>query len=468
MPTVFRLVAVGLLTLVAAASSAAERRPNFLFILGDNVGQDWFGCYGSDEKCTPHVDKLAASGVRFEHCYVTPLCSTTRVALLTGRYGFRTGWHTHHDAAIYGGGGFDPGRETTWARALETAGYKTAIAGKWQINDLSVDTDVLSRSGFDEHLVWTGALLGAGNSHERWQTFKKAGKKHELESRYWDPVVYRNGRQMTLSGRFGPDGYADYLIDFMQRHRDQPFVAYYATPLVHVPTVTTPLSQSRDAPEREQFAGMVRYLDQQVGRLIAELERLALRDNTIVIFTTDNGSPTRLGGMVGGRQAPGGLGKLTEGGLDVPLVVNCPGRVSQGRVSQALADCTDFLPTMLELAGVPLPADRPVDGKSFAAQLTSNPNPPPGREWIFAQLAETRVVRDRRFKLYSTGTFYDVAADPLEKVDLAGGSDPEAAKARARLQAVLSELPPDSHLPFSPRSSSAFQLEAARQKARAK
>jgi arylsulfatase A-like enzyme len=333
---------------------------------------------------------------------------------------------------------------------------------------LSVDTEALTASGFDEHRVWTGALLGEGNSHQRWQAFLKAGKKHELESRYWDPVVYRNGRRMTLPGRFGPDVYADFLIDFMQRERDQPFVAYYATPLVHIPTVTTPHSPNPEAPEREQFAGMVRYLDHQVGRLVAELERLSLRDDTIIIFTTDNGSPKRLAGMVGGRRASGGLGSLSEGGLDVPLVVNCPARIAQGRVQRALVDCTDFLPTMVELASVELPRDRVIDGRSFAAELRGNAQAPLGREWIFAQLAETRVVRDRRFKLYSTGELFDLTADPLEKTHLARSFDPEVVAARARLQKVLHELPADAHLPFPPRSSSAFQLEAARQKSRSK
>ena len=450
------VLALALTTVV----QAAERRPNFLFILGDNVGQDWFGCYGSDEKCTPHVDQLAATGVRFEHCYVTPLCSTTRAVLLTGRYGFRTGWHTHHDAAIYGGGGFDWRRETTWARLLQTAGYKTAITGKWQINDLSVDSDALARHGFDEHLVWTGMLLGRGNSHERWQTFLNAGKKHELESRYWDPVVYRNGQRTTISGRFGPDVYTDYLIDFIKRHRDQPFIAYYATPLVHVPTVPTPLTPNKEASEREQFAGMVGYLDHQVGRLVGELDRLGLRDHTIVIFTTDNGSPKRLGGMVGGKRAAGGLGTLAEGGLDVPLLVNCPARVVQGRIREALVDGSDFLPTLLELAGVELPRNLAIDGRSFAAQLTNDSNPPAGREWIFSQYADTRVVRDRRFKLYSTGALYDLGTDPLEINNLERSSGPEAVAARERLHRTLEQLPPNTQLPFAARSSSAFQLEA--------
>src|SRR6187455_999509 len=103
----------------------AARRPNILLVLGDNLGKDWIGCYGSDEQATPNIDRLAADGLRFEHCYTTALCSTTRVEMYTGRYGFRTGWHTHHDSGIYGGGGLDPQRETCFARILKDAGYAT-------------------------------------------------------------------------------------------------------------------------------------------------------------------------------------------------------------------------------------------------------------------------------------------------------------------------------------------------------
>ena len=155
----------------------------------------------------------------------------------------------------------------------------------------------------------------------------------------------------------------------MARHREKPFVAYYACPLVHIPTVTTPLSPDKNAPEREQFAGMVRYMDAQVGRLVAELERLGLRDNTIIIFLHRQRHARKLSGTVGGKQAAGGLGTLSENGLDVPLIVNCPARVAAGRVSKALVDCSDFFPTLLELAGVPMPRGLAIDGKSFAAQL---------------------------------------------------------------------------------------------------
>jgi arylsulfatase A-like enzyme len=450
------------------SSPAADPRPNFLFILGDNLGRDWFGCYGADNSITPNIDKLAAAGTRFQHCYVTPLCSTTRVELLTGRYGYSTGWHTHHDAATYGGGGLDPKREITFARALRDAGYATDIAGKWQINDLYDQRDALKQHGFDEHLVWTGALVGEGLAEARWHASIAPGGKREYESRYQDPVVFRNGERQTLIGKFGPDAYVDQLVDFMTRHRQQPFIAYYACPLTHIPTVTTPLSPDPNAPQREQFAGMVRYFDKQVGHLEKELERLGLRENTIIIVTTDNGSPKNLGGIVGGQQVVGGLGTLSENSLDVPLIVNCPARVAAGRVSKALVDSSDYFPTLLELAGVPIPAGLKIDGHSFSPQLARNAEPPPGREWIFAQYAGERVIRDPRFKLYSTGAFFDVEADPLEKNDLAASTDEALVAARTRLQQALKGLPPDASVGFEFRSSSAFNAKAGKGKPGAK
>lgn len=453
------LVVAGLSVAVAGAADP-PRRPNFLVVLADNVGQDWFGCYGSDEGCTPRVDRLAAEGVRFRHCYVTPLCSTTRAEFYTGRYGLRTGWHTHHDAAIYGGGGFDWRRETTWARVLHDAGYATAITGKWQINDLSVDVDALRRHGFAEHLVWTGMLEGRGDAEKRWQASIAPGGNRELESRYWDPIVYRNGVHEHLTGSFGPDVYVDYLIDFMRRNRERPFVAYYAMPLVHIPTVTTPTSPDAAAPEREKFAGMVRYLDRQIGRLVDELDAMNLRNDTIVLFMTDNGTSRNLAGGVGGKRSTGGLGTLTEGGLDVPLIVNGPTRIAEGVVSSALVDASDVFPTLLELAGVSAPTNVTLDGRSFAAQIDRRTNRPAGRDWIFAQYADVRVVRDQRFKLFSTGQLYDLANDPGEKQDLSAQPVGEAAAARTRLQAVLDGLPANVNLPFEPRSSSAFKLRA--------
>ena len=192
----------GVLAWLAASAAAlavsAGERPNVVLIVMDNIGRDWFGCYGSDEGVTPEIDRLAAAGVRFNTCWATPMCSTSRVELLTGRYGFRTGWHTHHDASNYGGGNFDWERETTFARVLQSAGYATAIAGKWQISNLFEpdQKDAPHKHGFDEHCIWPGGLVDSPGY-----------------PRYWDPCIFRDGRKLDAAGRFGPDVFDEYVID---------------------------------------------------------------------------------------------------------------------------------------------------------------------------------------------------------------------------------------------------------------
>ena len=244
-----------------AADDAKRRPPNILFVLMDNIGQDWFGCCGSLEGQTPEIDKLAASGVRFRNCYVTPLCSTSRHVFMTGRYPFRTGWHIHHDAAIYGGGYFDWNREITFARVLKSAGYATAISGKWQINNLFDQPDALKKHGFDEHFI-----------------FPEGPRGHPAHTqRYWDPYIIQDGRRIEAEGKFGPRLFTDYLIDFMRRHRDRPFLAFYSTILTHVPVTKTPLNKDEVLTEREQLAGMVRYADVCIGRLVAALDESGLR-----------------------------------------------------------------------------------------------------------------------------------------------------------------------------------------------
>ena len=151
-----RFLSVASVLLLVSAAGGAEvnrdRPPNIVFVLLDNVGKDWIRSYGSQENVTPNIDRLCRTGMKFRNFYVTPVCSTTRTMLLTGRYPFRTGWHTHHDTAIYGGGFLDWNREVTVARVLRDAGYKTCISGKWQINDLfdPEQVDALAEHGFQE------------------------------------------------------------------------------------------------------------------------------------------------------------------------------------------------------------------------------------------------------------------------------------------------------------------------------
>jgi arylsulfatase A len=396
--------------------------------------------------------------------------------LLTGRYPFRTGWYLHHDAALYSGGGFDWRRETTFARVLRDAGYVTGMAGKWQVNNLYDEPDALRQHGFQETLVWPGSIdrdkVDAGFTKQFQRAMdtndadflEKATRK--IESRYWDPVVLRDGRREVLKGQFGPDVFQAYAFDFLKRHRDQPFFFYHSIVLAHGANaadaiITTPENRARPpAAQHEAYAAMVRYADRQVAEFIAELDRLGLRDNTIVFIATDNGSDGTLTARRQGREVRGGLYRLNESGANVALFVNSPRLVRGGRVG-SMVDFSDFFPTICELGGVRLPSSLTLDGRSFAGYLRGDAALP--RRWMFSEYRPERVVRNERFKLFDDGRLFDLEADPGETRPIAT-ADPSADAARRELQVVLDSMPPDTPLPFPHRSLSAFRQRAAAQK----
>jgi arylsulfatase A len=459
-------------SVTTVAGAAAPARPNIVLILLDNVGQEWFGCYGSEEKCTPNIDRLATTGVRVENCYTSPVCGPSRTMLLTGRYPHSTGFRLHHDAALYSGGGLDPRREVLFPRTLRDAGYVTGMAGKWQVNNLYDEPNVLREHGFTEHLAWPGSVdedKVKGSERARFLDAVRRESVDEtvafiqhIESRYWDPVFLRNGRREVHPGKFGPDLAQAFAFDFLQRHRERPFLLYLPMTLVHGetytrPVVPTPLNRTAGRPEQEMFAGMLRYADRLIGDLVAELERLRLRDNTILIVASDNGTESRFKARRNGRVVTGALYGLTEPGGNVVLMANSPKLIPGGR-TLPLADFTDVYPTLCELAGAPVPREHRLDGRSFAGFLRGEPGARPQRDWILNEYHQTRVVRDTRYKLYNDGRFFDLQADPEERTDLRTTAVSESAGARRRLQQALDSLPPDSPEPFLLRSQSGFKL----------
>ncbi len=458
-------------TMMALLAAGAAPPPNIIVILLDNVGQEWFGAYGSEERATPNIDALAAGGLRFEHVYTPPVCGPSRAVLLTGRYPFRTGWTLHHDAALYGGGGLDPRREVLFPRVLRQAGYATGIAGKWQVNNLYDEPGILRRHGFDEHLVWPGSVdrtVVRGRGYQQFRAAVRARSAErtlpalqEIEHRYWDPVLIRNGRRETHPGRFGPDVLQTFALDFIGRHRKKPFLLYYPMVLAHGqtftrPVVPTPLDRRTDRPHKEMFADMLRYADRLVGQVVERVEAVGLRERTLIFVASDNGTESQMSARRNGREVKGGLYSMTEAGLDVTFIVNAPALVPPGRVA-SLMDFSDIYPTIVELAGARPPAGVKLDGHSLAALVRGRSSTSP-RQWIFDQNHTRRVVRDARYKLFSTGEFYDLQADPDERHDL-GTTSPAA---RAGLQSVLDGLPADTRLPFEPLSQAAFKLHAQR------
>lgn len=335
-------------------STIAEKKPNVVLIMADDLGYECLGANGSEYK-TPNLDKLAADGARFTNCFANPICTPSRVKIMTGLYNVRN----------YVAFGRLPRTETTFAHQFKKAGYATCIAGKWQ---LGKETDAPQHFGFDEACLW---------QHTRGRA--KAGSK--ADSRFENPQLEINGKEMNYNnGEFGPDIVSDFICDFMEKNKDKPFLVYYPMILTHCPFVATPDSEewnpkSPGSPtykgDAKFFPGMTTYMDKIVGKIDKKLADLGIRENTLLIFTGDNGTDKPVKTKFNGTTVKAGKGTLTETGTRVPLVVSWPGKIKSGFVTDELVDFSDMMPTILEAAGGPLP-DRPVktDGVSFLPTLT--------------------------------------------------------------------------------------------------
>ena len=242
--------------------------------------------------------------------------------------------------------------------------------------------------------------------------------------------------------RYGEDVFCDFLIEFMEKNRSKPFFAFYPMVLVHEPHEPTPESagtlEKGRGKSKDHFPDMVAYMDRTVGRLIEALERLGLRERTLVIFTGDNGTARGITSRLGPREVRGGKGTMTHRGTHVPLIASWPGVIPPGRVSKDLIDFSDILPTLCEMTGARPPEGLKLDGRSFAPQLRGERGAP--REWVFSQLGEARFARDRRFLLHGDGRLFDLENDPFEEKDLGDAGGPEAASARKKLKEALDKL----------------------------
>jgi arylsulfatase A len=388
------------------------RKPNIIFILADDLGVNGLSCYGADKYKTPHLDRLAAGGTRYTNAYTAPLCGPSRALIMTGRYAFRTG-ATNQDAT----GRITPEKETFLPKVLKQADYVSTMIGKWGQLPLGP-----AEFGFDEHLKFTG-------SGTYWNSQDK-GKNYQL-----------NGEKKPLADKqYLPDVMHDYLVDFMTRHRNRPFYAYYSMSHVHAEILPTPDSSPGS---KDHYADNIRYMDKLVGKLVAELDRLKLRENTLVVFVGDNGTGGNFAneGTIGGRRLSGEKGSMLEGGANVPLIVNWPGKTPAGKVSADLIDSTDFFPTFAELAGANPPAGAVIDGRSQAPQWQGRKGQ--SREWVFIQLARQWYVRDARFKLNQEGALFDMSQAPFAEPQVpVGTNDSAALAARKKLQAALDKLKP--------------------------
>ncbi len=407
---------------------AAAEQPNIVLIMVDDMGRDWVSCYGAAHQ-TPNIDLLAEQGVRYQTAWCMPICTPTRVTLLTGQYPFRHGWTRHYDVPRWGGEGLSWKKFKSFARVLRDSGYATAIGGKWQINDLGKQPDALKHHGFDEHCVWTGAEAG----------------RPETEERYWNGYIMTNGKRRTVP--YGPDTVNTFLIDFIKRNKGRPFLVYYPMLLTHGPHTTTPLNKHKPPKGKSAlYAGNVTYMDLLVGKLVKAVDDAGLGHNTLIIFTGDNGSAAA--GVVDGEPYPKGKGRQADWGAHVPFIVRAPFLTTGERVSRDLIDFTDLYPTLIELSKIAPPDGAKLDGRSFVPSLRGSDDPFEKRSWIYSQLGDFRMVRDWHHIVDSRGNFYDLEKDPRQEHEVSP-LDKIAPGRRQRLQMILDRFPDDAVAPFA-------------------
>ncbi|OVE74163.1 hypothetical protein BVX94_01250 [bacterium B17] len=359
-------VLIGLFNTVSGVYGAAK--PNIILIMADDFGYETIAANGAEEYKTPVLDKMAAEGMRFTQCFAQPLCTPSRVKIMTGMYNIRN----------YKKFGLLPKKEKTFAHMLKTAGYATCIVGKWQLGGGPQGPE---HFGFDQSLVWHN---GRGNK-------RSDGEHKGKDNRYTNPQLELNGKNADYTnGEFSTDVLVDFANDFMEKNTrsatstssgqagsgqvSKPFLVYYPMILTHCPFVPTPGTTGYDAKsmgsptykgDAKYFGDMVNYVDKSIGRLIAKLEELNIRDNTLIIFTGDNGTDAPVKTKWNGRTVKAGKGRMTDNGVRVPLIVSWPKGKQSGVVSDELVDFSDMLPTMCEAAGIKPFEDVTIDGVSL-------------------------------------------------------------------------------------------------------
>lgn len=371
-----RFVAPLVLLLIIATNSAAADRPNFVIIFADDLGYGDLGCFGSATIRTPRLDQLAREGTRFTSFYVQVVCGPSRSALLTGRQPVRSG------------GWSMPASEITLAELLQQSGYATACIGKWDVSNRAAIRDRMPNAqGFGYYY----GPLGANDNGS--------------------VTIHANNDELERTNDMGrlTRTYTDRAIDFLNANRDKPFLLYLAHTMVH--SVVGASADFRGKSQGGLYGDAVEEMDFHAGRLIDTLDELGLRDNTVVIFTSDNGPwnnfQETLGPRHGGEIAWGssgplreGKGSTYEGGLRVPCVVRWPGHVPAGRVSDAIFASLDFLPTLGALAGCRPSADRIIDGVDQSELLAGKSDLGARNVYHYFCQNELQAVRKGPWKLH--------------------------------------------------------------------
>jgi len=418
-------------------ASSPARQPNIIFIFADDLGHGDISQYGSKTINTPNIDRMAQEGIKFNEFYaVSPVCTPSRAGLLTGRYPIRQGIHDVFYPESFQG--MDP-QEITIAEVLGEAGYRTGIIGKWHLGHH--EQFMPWNQGFDE-------FFGLPYSNDMGGLYYFRNKEILFEE---------------VDQRFLTRTYTEEALAFIERHQQQPFFLYLSHNMPHVPLYASPEFEGRS--KGGLYGDVVEELDWSVGKVLEKLEQLKLTENTLVVFTSDNG-PWKLMGDAGG--SAGGLreGKqfTFEGGMRVPAIAYWPGSIAAGSEPAGMATMMDWLPTFSQLAGASLPIDRVIDGQDISGVLTGT-GTREGQALFYYMNGELRAYRSGDWKIklpYQSSVgflswlnsgfvpnhellLFNLKLDPEERDNLA---DKEADRVVAMLADIedftlsLGELPP--------------------------
>ena len=373
--------------LLGAFTAQANDQPNIILIMADDMGYEALSSNGSESCKSPNLDKLAAKGVRFTNCFSNPICTPSRAKLMTGQYNVRN----------YVKFGWLDREQTTFAHQLKAAGYATAIAGKWQ---LGRDKDSPQHFGFEQSCLWQHTRSGRSNED---------GKN--IDRRFVNPQLEFNGVEKDFTnGEYGPQVCTDFICEFIDKNKKKPFLVYYPMILTHCPFDPTPDSTDwdpkrlgsttykgdRNDPQRH-FRDMVAYADKAVGQIVSQLGKSGVRDNTLIIFTGDNGTDTPIVTPWNGKKVLGGKGTMSDTGTRVPLIVNWPAGIRKaGRVVDDLVEFTDVFPTICEVTTAKLPKNHPGDGASIVPVLRNQAGARK-KDWVYIWYRKQVMVRNKQY-----------------------------------------------------------------------
>ncbi len=426
-PLKFTFLVLSLCLVWACRPQKNESRPNIVLIMADDMGNECLSINGATEYKTPNIDRLSKSGMRFTNMFSQPLCTPSRVKIMTGKYNFRNYEHF----------GYLNPNQKTFGNLMRDAGYKTCIAGKWQLNGLTYqlpgyqDTGRPSHFGFDEHCLWQ-------LNHPRSEG-----------ERFANPLITQNGKDLERDeDAYGPDIFSDFVCQFIDKHASEPFFIYYPMVLVHDPFVPTPDSPEwADAENRYKgstkfYKDMVDYTDKIVGKIEQKLIEHGLAENTVLIFTADNGTRSNVVTQTVNGPYRGGKSYTTQRGIHVPFMINWPGHIAKTGDFDGNVDFSDIYPTLAGIAGIDISGEA-IDGTSFLNVLHGDFSEKTEATmihydplWGATSQRRNRLALTGRYKLYRDGKFYDHVADIDEQHPIIDAT-PSQERTKLQLQQLL-------------------------------